>query len=296
MTQSWSARACLAFGLLALLFYLATLADVPNHLLPKSISRAVEERRRQNGYLTSTGAALIALMAAFVSRMANTRVRAVGLLSASVALALMFFQAVHTIEHTPARRAQCVNNLKQISLALLNYESVYGVFPPRVIQDPRGRPLLSWRVAILPFLEQEHDLYGKFHLDEPWDSPHNLSLIDQMPGGYFCPGQPDWTRNLTIYQVLDGPGVFLDSMRPTRISEITDDFAKTIAVVEGRIPIPWTSPQDVPFQPDQPFLPWEATHPGGFNATFVDGSVRFHSRTMSEPALKAFATRSGGEK
>ena len=192
--------------------------------------------------------------------------------------------------------ALCVNNLKQIALALLNYESTSGAFPPRVIEDRLGRPLLSWRVAILPLLEGKRDLYDKFHLDEPWDSPHNRSLIDQMPSAYYCPGQADWTRNLTIYQVLDGPGVFLDATKPTRISEIGDGLGKTIAVVEGRIPVPWTSPQDVPFRPDQPFLPWEATHPGGFNATFVDGSVRFYDRTIPESELKAYATRSGAEK
>jgi prepilin-type processing-associated H-X9-DG protein len=286
--------------LVALLFYFATLVDLPNHLLPRSISRSVEERRIQNGYLTATGVALLALVAALARRMAKTRVRAVGLLSASFTLTLIFIQAaswvVHIIENPPVRRALCANNLKQITLALLNYESAYGAFPPRAIQDPRGRPLLSWRVAILPFLEEKHDLYDKFHLDEPWDSPHNRSLIDEMPSGYYCPGQTDWARNLTIYQVLDGPGVFLDGKRPTRISEISDGLAQTIAVVEGRVAVPWTSPQDVSFRPDEPFRPWEATHPGGFNATFVDGSLRFQKCTMPESELKAYATRSGGEK
>ena len=298
MTRSWFSRACLVFGLLALLLYLATLADFPNHLLPKSISRTIEERRTQNGYLTATGVALIAFLAAYFSRMARTHGRAVGLLAASAAMALMLIQAVtwvaHRIEYPPFRRAQCVNNLKQISVALLNYESSYGALPLRVIQDHQGRPLLSWRVAILPFLVP--DLYDRFHLDEPWDSPHNRSLIDQMPSAYFCPGQADWTHNLTIYQVLDGPGVFLDATKPTRISEIDDGLGKTIAVVEGRVPVPWTSPQDVPFRPDQPFLSWEATHPGGFNATFVNGAVRFHKSTIPESELRAYATRSGGEK
>ncbi len=300
MTRSWSGRACLVFGLLALLLYLATLADFPNHLLPKSISRTVEERRAQNGYLTATGVALIAFLAAYAGRAAKTRVRSIGMFAASLALALVFVQAVswvvQSIEHPPVRRALCVNNLKQIAVALLNYESTFGALPPRVIRDRHGRPLLSWRVAILPFLGNDRALYDRFHLDEPWDSPHNRSLIDQMPSAYFCPGQADWTRNLTIYQVLDGPGVFLDATKPTRISEISDGLDKTIAVVEGRVPVPWTSPQDVPFRLDQPFPPWESTHPGGFNATFVDGAARFHKRTMPESELKAYATRSGGEK
>jgi prepilin-type processing-associated H-X9-DG protein len=117
-----------------------------------------------------------------------------------------------------------------------------------------------------------------------------------MPSQYNCPGQADWARNLTIYQVLEGPGVFLDATKPTRISEISDGTSKTIAVAEGLVPVPWTSTRDLSFRPDQPFLPWEVTHPGGFNATFVDGSVRFHKRTIPDSELKAYATRSGGEK
>ena len=70
-----------------------------------------------------------------------------------------------------------------------NYHDTYGTFPPAATTDGADKPLLSWRVAILPFLEQQ-PLYEQFHLDEPWDSPHNKTLIEQMPQVYAIPGSP----------------------------------------------------------------------------------------------------------
>src|SRR5438477_2970944 len=87
-----------------------------------------------------------------------------------------------------ARRAQCVHNLKQIGLAMHNYRSANDAFPMPAITDKNGKPLLSWRVAILPFIEQG-ELYNKFHTDEPWDSPHNKALLKEMPPTYLCPSR-----------------------------------------------------------------------------------------------------------
>ena len=106
-----------------------------------------------------------------------------------------------------ARRAQAINQVKQLSLAMINYESMYSTYPARASFDAQGKPLLSWRVHILPFL-QEEALYQKFRLDEPWDSDHNRKLIDQMPAALRQPELPKfgdirphqfpggrWTRN-----------------------------------------------------------------------------------------------------
>src|SRR5437588_6801844 len=85
-----------------------------------------------------------------------------------------------------ARRAQCTNNLKQIGLAMHNYHSSNNCFPPAFTTDRDGKPLLSWRVLLLPYLECS-SLYANFHLDEPWDSPHNRPLVNQMPSVFACP-------------------------------------------------------------------------------------------------------------
>ena len=121
-----------------------------------------------------------------------------------------------------ARRAQCVNNLKQIGLAMHNYLSAENFFPPAAITDAKGRPLLSWRVAILPYIEQG-SLYSQFHLDEPWDSDHNLALVSRMPRTYACPSNPQLGTGKTSYQVVVGKKtIFGADNRPTRISDITD--------------------------------------------------------------------------
>src|SRR5262249_38134338 len=84
-----------------------------------------------------------------------------------------------------ARRIQCGNNLKQIGLALLNYESTYGTFPPAYIADESGKPMHSWRVLILPQLG-EGALYEQYRFDEPWDGPSNRRLLSEMPAIYAC--------------------------------------------------------------------------------------------------------------
>src|ERR1700676_3675353 len=109
----------------------------------------------------------------------------IAIIAVLIALLLPAVQAAREA----ARRAQCVNNLKQIGLAMHNYHSTYDCFPPAVTADDQGRPLLSWRVLILPYLE-EAPLYAQFHLDEPWDSPHNLPLASKMPRVYTCPSDP----------------------------------------------------------------------------------------------------------
>src|SRR5207249_2796575 len=84
------------------------------------------------------------------------------------------------------RRTVSQNNLKQIGLAMHNYHDTYRHFPPQALTDKNGKPLLSWRVAVLPFIEQDN-LYRQFKLDEPWDSEHNRKLLERMPklGGEF---------------------------------------------------------------------------------------------------------------
>jgi hypothetical protein len=87
-----------------------------------------------------------------------------------------------------SRRSACVVNLKQIALALHNYHDTYGTFPPAYVADENGRPMHSWRVLILPFLESS-DVYSKYRFDEPWDGPHNRLLADRMPYAYRCPSE-----------------------------------------------------------------------------------------------------------
>ena len=195
-----------------------------------------------------------------------------------------------------ARRAQCVNNLKQVGLAFHNFHSANDNLPPPAIMSKDGKPLLSWRVAILPYVE-EQELYKAFHLDEPWDSEHNKALIPRMPKVFACPSNPA-TPGMTRYKVFVGKGALFDNPgQPTGFRDITDGLANTLAVVETNAPVPWTKPEDIDFSPQntQKFFGAFSMHPGGFNALMCDGSVRFLRLSISPAVFKTLITRSGND-
>ncbi len=191
-------------------------------------------------------------------------------------------------------RAQCTNNLKQIGLAMHAYLSQAKHFPPAAITDKDGKPVLSWRVAILPFIEQA-SLYHEFHLGEPWDSPHNKALLSKMPAVYRCPSVPQGgDPTVTIYQVFVGPGTLFDD-EGVSLQKVTDGTSNTLMVVESKNPVPWTKPDDLPYDPKGPRPAIGSKHPGGFNALFADGAVRFINDSISDQTLKDLITRAGGE-
>jgi prepilin-type processing-associated H-X9-DG protein len=192
-----------------------------------------------------------------------------------------------------ASRAQSQNNLKQIGLAMHNYESTNGTFPPAAICDKRGKPLLSWRVAILPYIEQE-PLYKQFKLDEPWDSEHNKKLINAMPKTYALAAAPPKPGE-THYRALVGNGAAFETIRGTRFPEFTDGLSNTWLVVEAAEGVPWAKPDELEYDPAKPLPKFGTFNNGGFNALFGDGSVRFMLPTLKEKTVRALITRAGGE-
>ncbi len=195
-----------------------------------------------------------------------------------------------------AQRDQCTNNLKQIALAYHNVHAATNAFPAPAIADKDGKPLLSWRVAILPYVEQQ-ELYNKFHMDEPWDSPHNKALIKEMPAVYLCPSRKKPEAGTTTYRVFVGDGAMFQAGEGTPITSITDGTSNTIMVVESTDAVPWTKPDDLKFDPNaKPSLYGAGSpHPGGFNAAFGDGSVRFIKNSINLIVWKALITRASGE-
>jgi prepilin-type processing-associated H-X9-DG protein len=193
-----------------------------------------------------------------------------------------------------ARRSQCVNNLKQMGLAMLNYHDINGAFPPAMTIDPDGKPLLSWRVLLLPYLD-EQALYQQFKLDEPWDSPNNKPLLASMPRVYACPSLPTEGTDTSIYQVIIGPGTVFENSKSISIREITDGTSNTLLVVESTAPVPWTQPSGLIYSPKAPVKGFGSAHPGGFNAAFADGSVRFLKNSISPQVLDGLITRNGNE-
>src|SRR5205814_7143349 len=132
--------------------------------------------------------------------------------------------------------------------ALINLaDTSRGVWPQPAIYGKDGKPLLSWRVAILPYIEQDQ-LYKQFKLDEPWDSDHNKKLLDKMPKTFEIP-EAKAKPGHTFYQVFTGPEtVFpLDATKKLRFpASFTDGTSNTLAIVEAANPVPWTKPEDIP--------------------------------------------------
>ncbi len=184
---------------------------------------------------------------------------------------------------TASQRRQSLNNLKQIMLAVHNSHDVSNQLPGD-IRDAGGKALLSWRVAILPYIEQT-PLYNQFKLTEPWDSEHNLKLLPQMPATYRLPGAPAGTTS-TYYQVFAGPGTPLGRPRPGRVVEITDGTSNTLGVVEGAPAVPWTKPADLPYNPKGPAPKLTGPFSNGVHVAAMDGAAYALKRNIDADLLR----------
>lgn len=238
-----------------------------------------------------------ALMTAVVSKegvLIESRDSVPSMSSPAVAgvVAALLLPAVQSAREA-ARRTQCVNNCKQIGLAMHNFHDVKMAFPSHAILDKEGKPLLSWRVAILPYLGEEA-LYKQFHLDEAWDSPHNKALISKMPAAFACPshGLPP---GMTNYRVPVGAETIFDPAKATKLTDVLDGTSNTLLMVESTEPVEWTKPEDITYNKNDPTAMTGSRHPGGFNVLFTDGSVRFIKTGFDLELLRGLFSKSGGE-
>ena len=195
-----------------------------------------------------------------------------------------------------ARRTNSMNNMKQILLAMHIYHDAMQKFPDARARNADGKLMLSWRVALLPYLE-EGDLYNQFHLDEPWDSEHNLKLVAKMPRVYADPSVPvlPGTEGLTNYHVPFGDGLLFDAKGPTHFRDVTDGTTNTIAVFEAARPVPWTMPEDAEISEANPAANLSRLRAGIFQVGFADGSVQVLPQTIDAMTLWSLFTRAGGE-
>ena len=164
---------------------------------------------------------------------------------------------------------------------------------PHDITDRNGKPLLSWRVAILPFLELP-DLYNEFNRKEPWDSEHNKKLIERMPQIYAAPRGAD-LKGQTCYQSFAGTAALMNG-KTVPIDAIPDGLKNTFMVVEAGEAVIWTKPADIPFDPKKPLPKLGGVYDGDFHVAFCDGDVCYIKKGVNEETLKKFITIAGNEK
>jgi beta-lactamase regulating signal transducer with metallopeptidase domain len=192
-----------------------------------------------------------------------------------------------------ANRNYSENKLKQIGVALLNYHETYKRFPSAVVMGPDGKTPHSWRVELLPFLDAEK-VYKRYKMDQPWDSEENLKLVKEGAELFSVPSEPQ--SDDCGYFVLTGPGTVFDpSAPPSAIRTIIDGTHWTIGVVEARRSIPWTKPEDIEYSPDKPLPKLGGHFEGGFEAMYMDASVRRLPNDLDEATLRALISKNGRE-
>ena len=202
-----------------------------------------------------------------------------------------------------AQRQRSEQTLRRILLAMHNYESANGHFP-NDLRANSGKPLLSWRVVILPYLFPPgtdpagqpplDGLYRQFNLDEPWDGPTNKPLLAQMPDVFRVRFQPKTVTN-TYYQGFAGVGTVFEPGQKIGINQITDGMSNTLAVAEVGPPVPWTQPADVPYDQGKPFPTVAWPFGNLINVAHADGSTHQYAPAVPELYLRQTLSRAGGE-
>lgn len=206
-----------------------------------------------------------------------------------------------------ARKMLSGSNMRQLVIAMHNYHSDYDHLPPVFTSSKEGKPLLSWRVLILPYLEQD-ELFRKFKLDEPWDSPHNRTVLEQnpMPQIFEHPNKRDGDTKQTYYRALYSKPEAKLAAGLTYGQKLTlgtvskeDGTATSALLLEGD-PVLWTKPEDIEFDAKRP-LPVLSPHwfHNMCQIALFDTSIRSvrHQLAVGYPAVfKALLTRNGGEK
>lgn len=199
-------------------------------------------------------------------------------------------------------RTKSLQNLKQIALAMHNYHDTFKRFPAATQIGPKDTPR-SWRVTLLPWLEQQ-PLYEEYRQDEPWDSDHNKQVLAKMPDVFRCPLDTLDSTSTSYFTFVSpaeerlnrGPGSPFPGNGGTRFADITDGTSNVILAVETKKPgVPWTKPEDLPFTTDGPLPKLGGWYPGGFNLALCDGSVRFVPDRIDEGLLRLLIMRNDGE-
>jgi len=282
---SGRAIAALILGLLSVFFCLLT--AVPAFILALL---SLGDINRSRGRVGGKGLAIAGLIFSIVGT----------LLSGAGSLVYSVFKV-----REAASRVTVSNNMKQMTLGMVNdADSHMGKMMAPAICDKNGKPLLSWRVSLLPYIEQDA-LYRQFKLDEPWDGPNNSRLIAMMPKIYQHPSDPGANgRGHTHFRVFTGPQTpFPDAIPPFEAgrssmnfpASFRDGMSNTILIVEAADAVPWTKPDELPYDPNKPLPKLGGQFKSGFLVGLADGSVRIVQTGVSDQTLRAAITPAGND-
>jgi hypothetical protein len=190
-----------------------------------------------------------------------------------------------------------MNKLKQLGLAIHNYYDVNKALPTYASFSPDGKPLLSWRVHLLPFLGEEK-LYREFHLDEAWDSEHNKKLIARIPAVFKTPGYPGSERGMTTYLApLGENAVWTGTSAKVKLSDITDGTSNTVLLIDAadKLGVPWTKPADYAYDLKKPAAGLSRRFDKRTLILMADASVSLLPALLDPAKILAMFTRNGGE-
>lgn len=252
----------------------------------------------------------------------NKRPLGSGLLLAAglVILALLLLPTMGSVRGA-ARRNSCMNRMKQLTLALHNYQSTHGSFPPAYLTDEHGKPMHSWRVLILPFIE-EQAMYNAYEFDEPWDGPNNRKFADKMPDVFRCPGCAACSRvrgnpwmlpgdNCTSYFAVADPRCILRPGKGVSLPEIKDGLSETIMLVEASDrSVNWLQPEDLSLDEASQLLSsptalrhidhsetlFSIRYSRGAGVVGIGDAAALFSRPITKENSQALLTAAGGEK
>jgi hypothetical protein len=205
--------------------------------------------------------------------------------------------------HRALERRQVENGLHRLVIAMHNYADDHkrrgaARLPATASYDKQGKPLLSWRVHLLPYVGA-NDLYKQFHLDEPWDSPHNTKLLARMPEVYQSPNRKLNQEGKTIYLLPVGKDVAfkLGPEGPRLPADFPDGTSNTILIVESddASAVPWTKPEDLKIDLDHPERGLGGHFQGVFVVGMADGSVRLLASGINKLTLRTAFTPAGGD-
>ena len=213
------------------------------------------------------------------------------------AILCLLLPAVHGLRRH-ANRGNDANNLKQLGLAVGNYDDANGKMIGPYAQDWQGvlNTEMSFRVSLMPYIEAT-DLGSRIDWAQPWDSVKNTPMTSIPYKLFQSPDTPDRSKPDTPYRVFYGGGALFEvDGKPVKLREVPDGLSNTILFVHATETVPWAKPQEFPYTPTTPLPPLGS--PGlsrdGFNAAFADGSVRFLRHTIAEADLRSLIEKADG--